>query len=172
MPRATIFIAFILLLALTPAAIGNTGESRTLKFYHTHTHKTLTVTYYEAGDYLPESLEELRVFLSDWRNGHQHPIDPGVMDILWEIQQHAENRNAYEVISAYRSPETNNFLRKNSNGVARKSQHLLGKAIDVRLRGTDTSQLRDIALDLKLGGVGFYEKSDFVHVDTGRVRRW
>lgn len=172
MPRATIFIAFILLLALTPAAIGNTGESRTLKFYHTHTHKTLTVTYYEAGDYLPESLEELRVFLSDWRNGHQHPIDPGVMDILWEIQQHAENPNAYEVISAYRSPETNNFLRKNSNGVARKSQHLLGKAIDVRLRGTDTSQLRDIALDLKLGGVGFYEKSDFVHVDTGRVRRW
>jgi uncharacterized protein YcbK (DUF882 family) len=172
MPRATIFIAFILLLALTPAAIGNTGESRTLKFYHTHTHKTLTVTYYEAGDYLPESLEELRVFLSDWRNGHQHPIDPGVMDILWEIQQVAENRNAYEVISAYRSPETNNLLRKNSKGVARKSQHLLGKAIDVRLRGTDTSQLRDIALDLKLGGVGFYEKSDFVHVDTGRVRRW
>lgn len=172
MPRATVFIAFILLLALTPAAIGNIGESRTLKFYHTHTHKTLTVTYYEAGDYLPESLEELRVFLSDWRNGHQHPIDPGVMDILWEIQQVAENRNAYEVISAYRSPETNNFLRKNSNGVARKSQHLLGKAIDVRLRGTDTSQLRDIALDLKLGGVGFYEKSDFVHVDTGRVRRW
>jgi len=171
MPRATIFIAFILLLALTPAAIGNTGESRTLKFYHTHTHKTLTVTYYEAGDYLPESLEELRVFLSDWRNGHQHPIDPGVMDILWEIQQVAENRNAYEVISAYRSPETNNLLRKNSKGVARKSQHLLGKAIDVRLRGTDTSQLRDIALDLKLGGVGFYEKSDFVHVDTGRVRR-
>jgi uncharacterized protein YcbK (DUF882 family) len=172
MPRATIFIAFILLLALTPAAIGNTGESRTLKFYHTHTHKTLTVTYYEAGDYLPESLEELGVFLSDWRNGHQHPIDPGVMDILWEIQQVAENRNAYEVISAYRSPETNNLLRKNSKGVARKSQHLLGKAIDVRLRGTDTSQLRDIALDLKLGGVGFYEKSDFVHVDTGRVRRW
>ena len=172
MPRATIFIAFILLLALTPVAIGNTGESRTLKFYHTHTHKTLTVTYYEGGDYLPESLEELRVFLSDWRNGHQHPIDPGVMDILWEIQQVAGNDNSYEVISAYRSPETNNNLRKKSNGVARKSQHLLGKAIDVRLRGTDTSQLRDIALDLKLGGVGFYEKSDFVHVDTGRVRRW
>lgn len=172
MPRATIFIAFILLLALTPVAIGSIGESRTLKFYHTHTHKTLTVTYYEDGDYLPESLEELRVFLSDWRNGHQHPIDPGVMDILWEIQQVAGNDNSYEVISAYRSPETNNNLRKNSNGVARKSQHLLGKAIDVRLRGTDSSQLRDIALDLKLGGVGFYQKSDFVHVDTGRVRRW
>ena len=172
MPRATIFIAFILLLALTPVAIGSIGESRTLKFYHTHTHKTLTVTYYEDGDYLPESLEELRVFLSDWRNGHQHPIDPGVMDILWEIQQVAGNDNSYEVISAYRSPETNNNLRKKSNGVARKSQHLLGKAIDVRLRGTDSSQLRDIALDLKLGGVGFYQKSDFVHVDTGRVRRW
>lgn len=172
MPRASIFISSVLCLALAPAAIGNTGESRTLSFYHTHTNETLTVTYYDAGDYLPESLEELRVFLSDWRNGHQHPIDPGVMDILWEIQQVTGNGGSFEVISAYRSPETNAWLRKNSPGVAKKSQHLLGKAIDVRLRGTDTDKLRDIALDLKLGGVGYYEKSDFVHVDTGRVRRW
>jgi uncharacterized protein YcbK (DUF882 family) len=76
------------------------------------------------------------------------------------------------VISSYRSPETNKYLRSKSNGVARKSQHLLGKAIDVRLRGLETRKLRDTALELKLGGVGYYEKSDFVHVDTGRVRRW
>lgn len=173
MQKTTLIIFIFLMLALTvPAATGRVGESRTLKFYHTHTHKTLTVTYYRDGQYLPESLADLRVFLSDWRNGHQHPIDPGVMDILWEIQQVAENDGAYEVISAYRSAETNKLLRKNSKGVARKSQHLEGKAIDVRLPGTDTSRLRDIALELRLGGVGYYEQSDFVHVDTGRVRRW
>lgn len=172
MPRVIILITCVLFMALAPTAIGNTGEARTLSFYHTHTNETLKVTYYQYGDYVPESLEELRVFLSDWRNGHEHPIDPGVMDILWEIQQVADNDNAFEVISAYRSPETNARLRQNSNGVAKKSQHLLGKAIDVRLRGTQTETLRDIALALKLGGVGYYEKSDFVHVDTGRVRRW
>lgn len=172
MPRTAIFVVCILLLALTPVAIGNTGESRSLKFYHTHTHETLEVTYYRDGDYQPASMEELGDFLSDWRNGHQHQIDPGVMDILWEIQQVSGNNNAYEVISAYRSPETNKLLRKNSSGVARKSQHVLGKAIDVRLRGLETEKLRDIALELKLGGVGYYQRSNFVHVDTGRVRRW
>jgi len=172
MPRTSIYVICVILLALTPVAIGSAGESRSLKFYHTHTHETLEVTYYRDGDYQPEPLQELYDFLSDWRNGHQHPIDPGVMDILWEIQQIAGNNNAYEVISAYRSPETNEFLRAKSSGVAKKSQHLLGKAIDVRLRGVETSKLRDIALELRLGGVGYYQKSDFVHVDTGRVRRW
>jgi len=172
MTRARVVVFCIGLLALTPAAIGSTGESRSLKFYHTHTHETLEVTYYRDGDYQPESLAELYDFLSDWRNGHQHPIDPGVMDILWEIQQVAGNHNAYEVISAYRSPETNELLRARSSGVAKKSQHILGKAIDVRLRGVKTEKLRDIALELKLGGVGYYQQSDFVHVDTGRVRRW
>ena len=172
MPRTTVSIICVLSLALTPIAIGSTGESRSLKFYHTHTHESLDVTYYRDGDYQSESLQELYEFLSDWRNGHQHPIDTGVLDILWEIQQVAGNNNAFEVISAYRSPETNEMLRTKSSGVARKSQHLLGKAIDVRLRGVETRKLRDIALELKLGGVGYYRKSDFVHVDSGRVRRW
>lgn len=170
--RVRIILCCLFALSLAPAAIGNTGEARSLKFYHTHTHKTLEVTYYDNGDYSEASLEQLRVFLSDWRNGHQHEIDPGVMDILWEIQQVSGSREAFEVISAYRSPETNEFLRQNSSGVAKKSQHVLGKAIDVRLRGMDSARLRDIALELKLGGVGYYRNSDFVHVDTGRVRRW
>jgi uncharacterized protein YcbK (DUF882 family) len=172
MSRTFVFTVCVLFLALAPAAIGNTGEARSLKFYHTHTGETLEVTYYRDGDYQPEPLDELRYFLSDWRNGHQHPIDPGVMDILWEIQQASGSSGEFEVISAYRSPETNELLRSKSSGVARKSQHLLGKAIDVRLRGVETARLRDIALELKLGGVGYYKKSDFVHVDTGRVRRW
>jgi uncharacterized protein YcbK (DUF882 family) len=151
---------------------GDTSDARTLKFFHTHTLETLEVTYYENGLYLLEPIDQLRVFLADWRDGKQHEIDPKLMDILWEIQRVTGNNNTYEVISGYRSKETNRYLHSKSKGVARQSQHLLGKAIDVRLRSLDTRKLRDTALALKLGGVGYYEKTDFVHVDTGRVRRW
>jgi uncharacterized protein YcbK (DUF882 family) len=143
-----------------------------LRFFHTHTTKTLAVTYYRDGLYLLEPMEELRAFLADWRDGEKKEIDPRLMDILWKIQQVSGSNETYEVISAYRSPGTNRYLRNKSNGVAQNSQHILGKAIDVRLRGMDTRKLRDVALQLKLGGVGYYEKTDFIHVDTGRVRRW
>ncbi len=169
----THFMASMLLSILfIPAAAGNVGDQRTLSFYHTHTADTLEVTYFADGRYLPDSMEQLRDFLADWRNGHDHEIDPTLMDILWEIQQATGHEGTWEVISSYRSPQTNEYLRGKSSGVAKKSQHLLGKAIDVRLRGYDTSKLRDTALALKRGGVGYYQKSDFVHVDTGRVRRW
>jgi uncharacterized protein YcbK (DUF882 family) len=99
-------------------------------------------------------------------------MDPGVFDILFEIQQASGSTGTFEVISAYRSPATNEMLRSNSSGVAKNSQHLLGTAIDVRLTDLDTVELRDVALELQRGGVGYYNKSDFVHVDTGRVRQW
>jgi uncharacterized protein YcbK (DUF882 family) len=172
MPRIITFITSALLYVIMPAAAGDTSDARTLKFFHTHTLETLEVTYYENGLYLLEPMDQLRVFLADWRDGKQHEIDPKLMDILWEIQRVTGNNNTYEVISGYRSKETNRYLNSKSKGVARQSQHLLGKAIDVRLRGLDTRKLRDTALALKLGGVGYYEKTDFVHVDTGRVRRW
>jgi len=162
----------LLSILFVPAATGNFSDTRTLSFYHTHTTETLKVTYYENGRYLPESMQELRDFLADWHNGHEHDIDPELMDLLWEMQLASGHNGTYEVISSYRSPQTNEYLRKKSSGVAKKSQHVLGKAIDVRLRGLDTRKLRDSALALKRGGVGYYEKSDFVHVDTGRVRRW
>jgi uncharacterized protein YcbK (DUF882 family) len=149
-----------------------TDDARTLKFFHTHTGQSLEVTYYQNGLYQLEPMEELRDFLADWRNGEKKEIDPKLMDILWQIQQKTGNTKTFEVISAYRSPGTNRYLRSKSKGVARNSQHIVGKAIDVRLRGLDTAKLRDIALELELGGVGFYAKNDFVHVDTGRVRRW
>ena len=117
-------------------------------------------------------MTELRVFLADWRNGQQRDMDPELMDILWRIQQISDNREVYEVISAFRSEETNALLHSKSKGVAKNSQHLLGKAIDVRLRGLDLEQLRKTARELRLGGVGYYPRSDFVHVDTGRVRYW
>lgn len=157
---------------LAPSALGASGDARTLSFYHTHTGKSLEVTYFENGAYLGGAMMQLRKFLADWRNGEEKDMDPLLMDILWQIQMRGRHRETYEVISAYRSPETNQLLRSRSGGVARNSQHIPGKAIDVRLRGMETSQLRDIALELKKGGVGYYHKSDFVHVDTGRVRRW
>jgi uncharacterized protein YcbK (DUF882 family) len=172
MTKTLALIICMLIVIFVPAAAGNTDDTRTLKFYHTHTLETLEVSYYENGLYLLEPMEQLRVFLADWRDSLQGDIDPKLMDILWEIQRVTGNNDTFEVISAYRSKETNSYLRSRSRGVAQNSQHLLGKAIDVRLRGLDTRKLRDTALELKLGGVGYYEKTDFVHVDTGRVRRW
>jgi len=159
-------------LAVVPDLFGNSGENRKLKFYHTHTGKELEVTYYQQGEYDPEALAQIRVYLADWRDGKQQNLDPELMDVLWQIQLATGNANTWEVISAYRSPQTNELLRSRSSGVAKKSQHLVGNAIDVRLRGLDLEVLRDTALSLKLGGVGYYPGSDFVHVDTGRVRYW
>jgi uncharacterized protein YcbK (DUF882 family) len=167
--RIPFIFAFVL---LAPSMLGASGDARTLSFYHTHTGKQLVVTYFENGDYSPRAMSELRDYLADWRNGEQREIDPALMDILWKIQLEGRHRDTYEVISAYRSPETNELLRGRSKGVARNSQHLVGNAVDIRLRGMDTAVLRDIAIRLELGGVGYYRKSDFVHVDTGRVRYW
>ncbi len=166
-----IIAALALSLAL-PSGLGASSDERTLSFYHTHTGKSLVVTYFRDGEYLPDGMSALRSFLADWRNGQERDIDPELMDILWEIQLAARHVGTFEVISAYRSPETNQMLRGRSGGVAKNSQHIPGKAIDVRLRGLDTATLRDTAIGLRRGGVGYYGKSDFVHVDTGRVRRW
>lgn len=165
------FLLFAGLLVLSHSQ-GAAGNQRSLNFYHTHTGQTLRVTYFSGGQYVPKAMAELRVFLADWRNQEQGDIDPELMDILWQIQQITANEDLYEVISAYRSEETNAMLHKRSKGVARNSQHVLGKAIDVRLRGLDLKQLHHTARELSLGGVGYYPGSDFVHVDTGRVRYW
>lgn len=147
-------------------------DERSLSFFHTHTGKSLHVTYFTNGEYLEPALVQVRGYLSDWRNGAETDIDPRLLDILWEVQQVSGNHDTFEIISAYRSPQTNEMLRANSSGVAQGSQHLLGTAIDVRLRGLDTAKLRDTAIELRRGGVGYYADSDFVHIDTGRVRTW
>jgi uncharacterized protein YcbK (DUF882 family) len=167
--RLILFFAGLFFLSVTQ---GSSGDERSLKLYHTHTGKSLQVTYYTGGRYLPDAMTELRVFLADWRDGKQRDMDPELMNILWRIQQISANKEAYEIISAYRSEETNALLHSRSKGVAKNSQHVLGKAIDVRLRGLDLERLRETARDLRLGGVGYYPGSDFVHVDTGRVRYW
>jgi uncharacterized protein YcbK (DUF882 family) len=151
---------------------GNTGGERSLKFFHTHTGKSLHVVYFRDGQYDMGAFAKLKVYLADWRDGQQRDFDPKLMDILWQLQKATGSDETWEVISAYRSPETNEMLRGKSSGVAKKSQHLLGKAIDVRLRGLDLDALRDSARNLRMGGVGYYSVANFVHVDTGRVRYW
>lgn len=152
-------------------AFATTGKHR-LSFSHTHTGEKLTVVYKQNGLYVPEALEEINYLLRDFRTAEVHPIDPTLMDALYTLQQSCCSNGKFEIISGYRSPKTNNMLRQKSGGVAKRSMHLLGKAIDVRLPGIDTCQLRDNAIDMKFGGVGYYERSDFVHIDTGRVRTW
>jgi len=165
-------ILLLIGMAFAGSVSGNSDGERVLKFFHTHTGDSLRVMYFSQGEYDPKALADIRAFLADWRDGQQHDLDPHLMDVLWQIQQATGSDETWEVISAYRSPETNEMLRKKSSGVAKKSQHLVGNAIDVRLRGVDLKVLHDTAKDLKLGGVGYYAGSNFIHVDTGRVRYW
>jgi uncharacterized protein YcbK (DUF882 family) len=147
-------------------------DRRAVSLVHTHTLETLSTTYFQDGNYLPPSLERINHFLRDFRTNEVHSIDPALLDILFELRATAHHEGPFEVISAYRSPQTNAALRSRSTAVAEHSLHMQGRAIDVRLRGFPTVKLRDLAIMLHRGGVGFYEASDFVHVDTGRVRRW
>jgi uncharacterized protein YcbK (DUF882 family) len=150
------------------------SEARELSFYHTHTGKRLNVVYWEDGRYVDTALDKINHFLADFRTGDTAVMDRELLDLIYDVRDSLGGDGTYQIISAYRSPKTNEMLRNRSasTGVAKKSQHLLGKAIDVRLEGVPTAQLRDAALRLQRGGVGYYETSDFVHMDTGRVRRW
>ena len=163
-----------LLISFSPLlAMAGKPPIRQLSFFHTHTKKRLSVVYSKKGKYLPEAFERINRFLGDFRTGEIYAIDPALMDNLYDIQAAAGNKDGlFEVISGFRSLSTNTKLRGRSKGVAKRSLHMCGRAIDVRLAGTDTSKLRDISIALRRGGTGYYSQSDFVHVDTGRVRCW
>lgn len=147
-------------------------ENRSLKFVHTHTGETLTAAYLQAGAYVPDALTRINRVLRDFRTGSVCAIDPSLLDTLYELQVLANRDDPFQIICGYRSPETNLQLRKKSSGVAKHSLHMEGRAIDVRLGSFATDKLRDLAMQLKRGGVGFYADSNFVHLDTGRVRYW
>jgi uncharacterized protein YcbK (DUF882 family) len=159
-----------------PSAPGVAGPSvaasRHLCLFNTHTSESQVVHYCADGRYLPEGLSKLDRLLRDHRSGESHPIDPRLFDALHRLAGLAGREPEYEVISGYRSPASNAMLNASSSGVARNSLHMQGRAIDVRLRGLSCTRLRDLAISMQLGGVGFYAKSDFVHLDTGRVRSW
>ncbi len=154
------------------AAADAPPDRRSLTFVHTHTGEALSTVYFQNGNYLVPSLEHVNHFLRDFRTNEVHSIDPDLLDILFYLQAKAHHAGPFEVVSGYRSPQTNSALRSQSSAVAEHSLHMEGRAIDVRLRGFATAKLRDLAITLHRGGVGYYAASDFVHVDTGRVRVW
>jgi uncharacterized protein YcbK (DUF882 family) len=147
-------------------------DARSLTFYHIHTAEKLKVTYREHGRVDEGAIAEINHFLRDFRTGETCPIDVALLDKLSTIYDRFGRRGRYEVISGYRSPRTNAALRHVTTGVAEHSFHMSGRAIDVRLVGTETVRLRDAALALADGGVGYYPESNFVHMDTGPVRAW
>ncbi len=170
-----LFVASALILPFSNNAIAKSisvSDKRALSLYHTHTDETLAITYYQDGAYLASALDKINLFLGDFRTGDIYPIEPRLLDFVYLLQQKTGVNNKFEIISAYRSPKTNEKLRKKSSRVAKKSLHMQGKAIDIRLRGVKISKLRDTAIAMKIGGVGYYKRSNFIHLDIGRVRNW
>ena len=145
---------------------------KNLAFYNTHTHEHLHVCYCRNGKYDIKALSKINHILRDHRSSEVKAIDPQLLDLLHALSHKSNPKQPFHVISGYRSPATNKKLRKNSTGVAARSLHTQGKAIDIRIPGFKTRQIRNVARKLKAGGVGYYPKSDFVHVDIGRVRYW
>lgn len=159
---------------VVPNAFANITKKpeRVLALHHLHTGERTKVTYWADGEYIRDGLKEINHLLRDHRTGDQHKMDPRLFDLLHQIQTRIGCRGEFHIISGYRSPKTNRKLRQNSNGVAKRSLHMDGKALDIRLSGCDIKQLHRAAKSLKAGGVGLYTQSNFVHVDTGRVRYW
>jgi len=159
-------------LLVLPDAARAGATPRVLALTHLHTGERLRVTYRNGARYVPAALRAINRLLRDFRTGDVHPIDPALLDLLHAIHTETGSTQPFAIISAYRAPRTNAMLQHAGGGVASDSLHMRGKAIDVRLPDVPLTALRDAALSLKRGGVGYYPTSNFVHVDTGRVRRW
>jgi len=151
---------------------ADTPARRRLKFYNLHTDERLDVDYFADGRYIPDALGAINHILRDFRRNEVKAIDPRLLDILAAINRRLYTTAPFDVISGYRSPLTNAMLHALSEGVAAHSLHMDGKAIDIRVQGRDLATLHRVALAMRAGGVGYYPRSDFVHVDAGRVRRW
>ncbi len=167
-----IALAAVPAIAAPRRLLAESAPVRALRFTHTHTGERLAVEYFSGGAYLPDALATVNHFLRDFRTGDVHLIDPELLDLLHRLAATAETSKPFQVISGYRSPATNEMLRHRSEGVAAGSLHMKGQAIDIRLADVPLPKLRQAALDARRGGVGYYPASDFVHVDTGRVRMW
>jgi uncharacterized protein YcbK (DUF882 family) len=165
------------LLLIAPIGHSDITSSREykLRFYHTHTKQRLDIVYRRGDQYLPEALAALDYYLRDSLTGDVRHFDPRLFDLLYDLTSSLDDAGGeIDVICGYRTPKTNEFLRTRSarSGVAVHSLHMQAEAIDIRLPGISSSAVRDAALRLKRGGVGYYRDSDFVHVDVGPVRRW
>jgi len=171
-------LACLLVLALVLTASSVVGTLSPppdyhLRLFHTHTGERLDIVYRRGEQYVPEALTRLDEYLRDHRTGDIHHYDPRVFDLLHDLTAKlGEPQSEIDVVCGYRSPWSNEFLRTHGHGVALHSLHMEAMAIDIRIPGVKTARLRDAALELHRGGVGYYAQSDFVHVDVGRVRRW
>ncbi len=153
------------------AAVRRLPE-RSLHLYNTHTGESLKSVYWAEGRYQTKTIAQVSRFLRDHRNGSIHPIDPRLLDLMVSVQHKVGAKGAIHIISGYRSPATNAILASYGDGVATHSLHMEGKAVDIRLPGHPVRYVGRAARALKGGGVGVYPDSDFVHIDTGRVRTW
>lgn len=145
---------------------------RELAFYNLHTEEKLSLTYFEGGQYITDAVKELNYLLRDHRSDDVYSMDLELYDLLYDLQSMLGGNKTLQVISGYRSPSTNAMLKRQSSGVAKKSLHMLGQAIDIRIEGVDSRVVQKASIAMKRGGVGYYRQSDFVHVDTGGVRKW
>ncbi|MCB9991300.1 MAG: DUF882 domain-containing protein [Rhodospirillales bacterium] len=153
-------------------AIPSSAGAMKIAFRNQHTGESFNGVYRVGDRYMPEAFEQINHVLRDFRTGEVFPFDPRVIDILYSVHEKSGSNEPYEVLSGYRSPKTNALLARNGDGVAQNSLHMTGQAIDIRLPGFSTKKLSDLGAGLRAGGVGYYRKSNFVHMDTGQVRRW
>jgi len=162
---------------VTPAMAGvplppRKGGTRRLKFRNAHTGESFSGVYRVGDKYIPDAFDQINHVLRDHRANKKYPMDPRVLDILYQVHKTTGRSDPLEILSGYRCPSTNRKLRSASGGVAKKSLHMKGKAIDFHIDGYSTARLRNIAKSLRAGGVGYYSRSDFIHVDSGDVRSW
>jgi uncharacterized protein YcbK (DUF882 family) len=172
------WLALVFFLALVSFPVlgqtrGSTDREFRLKLYHTHTGERIDITYRRGENYVPQALSALDNFLRDHRTGDVHHFDPRLFDLLSDLASAVGGANAeINIVCGYRTPWSNEFLRRHTSGVAKTSLHMQAEAIDIRLPGARTSDLRRAAVALHRGGVGYYPQSNFVHVDVGRIRYW
>lgn len=148
------------------------APERSLSLFNSHTGEEFKSVYWVQGQYIPEALNEINHIMRDYRTGDVKTIDPKLLDLLSTLNNKLETKDSFHIISGYRSPKTNALLRTKSKKVVKNSLHLYGKAVDIRLPGHSIETIRRAAVDLKGGGVGYYPRSQFVHVDIGRIRYW
>jgi len=155
-----------------PARHLHSPAYKMLSFEHTHTGDKLKLTYFEQGSYIKDALQEINYLLRDYHTDDVHPIDTALLDQLYDLKQTLGVNKPFHIVSGYRSPFTNAQLRKHSHGVAEHSLHMQGRAIDIRVEGVQTKTIRNAALTMARGGVGYYPNNNFVHLDTGEFRTW
>ena len=147
-------------------------DTRELELYNLNTREEIEVTFWRDGEYVPSALNKLDQFMRDWRRDQAIDVDPQLYTLLHDLYEEVDGEEPISLISGFRSKKTNDKLRAMGRNTAKKSQHVLGKAADIYVPGVPVSDLREEALELERGGVGYYPQNSFVHVDTGRVRQW